>query len=152
MIKDNVSHALETLKRVLAEIDWATGADEKGTSYRVDFGPPHVPVSDVVVSIDPDAECFLFLANFAPSTRAERRDEVARYITRANWELVLGNFEMNYDDGEVRFRSSVDFTGDELKDTTLRRAILTAMEIVEAHAEALSAVIEGKATNEPIDD
>jgi hypothetical protein len=144
MTKDNVAHALETLQRVLAEIEWATGADETGTSYRIDFGPPHVPLADVVVSIDPDAECFLFLANFSPLTRDERRYEVARYITRANWELLLGNFEMDYDNGEVRFRSSVDFTGGELADRTLRRAILTAMGVVEAHAEALSAVIEGR--------
>lgn len=144
MTKQNVVNALETLRRVLAEIDWAEGADEKGTSYRIDFGPPRVPVADVFVSIDTGAECFVFLANFSPLTHAERRDDVARYITRANWELLLGNFEMNYDNGEVRFRSSVDFTGRELADTTLRRAILTAMEIVEAHAEALSAVIEGQ--------
>jgi len=143
MTKDNVSHALETLHRVLCEIDWATGSDEKSTSYRIEFGPPNVPVADVIVSIDPDAECFLFLANFSPLTQAQRRDDVARYITRANWKLLLGNFEMDFEDGQVRFRSSVDFAGDELRDRTLRRTILTAMEIVEAHAEALSVVIEG---------
>jgi len=144
MTKQNVANAVETLRRVLAEIGWAEGAGEEGTTYRIDFGPPRVPVADVIVSIDPDAECFLFLANFSPLTQARSRDDVARYITRANWKLLLGNFEMDFEDGQVRFRSSVDFAGDELKDRTLRRTILTAMEVVEAHAEALSAVIEGR--------
>lgn len=144
MTNENVARALDTLRRVLAEIGWAEGADETGTSYRIDLGAPHVPLAGVVVSIDPDAQCLVVLANFSPPALPERRDDVARYITRVNWDLLLGNFEMDYDHGDVRFRSSVDFTGGELKDATLRRAILTAMEIVEAHAETLSAVIDGK--------
>ena len=138
MNKENVASATETLRRVLAEIDWETTPDEGGTTYRIDFGPPHVPVSDLIAAIDPDAECFLLLVNISPVVPAEQRDEVARHINRVNWDLMIGNFEMNHDDGQVRFRSSVDFSGGELKETTLRRTILIAMEIVEAHAEKLS--------------
>ncbi len=32
------------------------------------------------------------------------------FITRANYGLPSGNFEMNYDTGEVRFRTSVFVT------------------------------------------
>jgi hypothetical protein len=137
MAKKNVASALETLRRVLAEIDWEISPADNGSSYIIDFGPPHVPVSELIAAVDQDAECFLLLVNLSPPVSSERRDEVARYVNSVNWDLMIGNFEMNHDDGRVRFRSSVDFRGGDLKETTLRRTILSAMEIVEAHAEKL---------------
>src|SRR5215212_5325423 len=39
----------------------------------------------------------------------ERREAVALLLTRANYGIYLGNFEMDLDDGEIRFKVSVDF-------------------------------------------
>jgi len=38
---------------------------------------------------------------------AERRAAVAEYLMRANWDLNFGNFEMDWTDGEVNFRTSI---------------------------------------------
>src|SRR5437868_9878284 len=112
-MKDNVLRAARTLQRLLTEIEWASVTDEPGMSFCIDLGPPHVPVSHVVVAIHPETECFTFLACFAPAVPPARRDEVARFLTRSNWELLIGSFEMDYDDGSVRFRTGVDFTHSE---------------------------------------
>ena len=37
--------------------------------------------------------------------------EMLELLTRANWGLPLGNFEMDLSDGEVRFKTSVDVEG-----------------------------------------
>jgi hypothetical protein len=144
MHMDNVIRARDALHRVLSEIGWTAGRDTLDAGYRVDLGPPHVPVSDVVVGIDPDAQLLVFLANFHPEAPVANRDHVGRWINRINWDLVLGNFEMDEDHGAVRFRSSVDFGGGELAEETIRRAILTAMEIVEAHADGISGAMTGR--------
>jgi Putative bacterial sensory transduction regulator len=144
---DNVTRAEEALHGVLAEIGWTTGIGVSDASYRVDLGPPHVPVSDVVVGIDRRSQVLVFLANLCPEAPAANRDHVGRLINRVNWDLMTGNFEMDEDDGAVRFRSTVEFGGGELTGQTIRRAILTAMEILEAHAERISAAIaEGQRT------
>jgi hypothetical protein len=40
----------------------------------------------------------------APSTcPADRRAAVAEFVARANWGLPMGNFELDIDDGSVRF-------------------------------------------------
>jgi hypothetical protein len=36
----------------------------------------------------------------------ERRDAVALLLTRINYGLIVGNFELDLDDGEVRFKAS----------------------------------------------
>jgi hypothetical protein len=38
----------------------------------------------------------------------ERRDEIAAFLTRANYGMPVGNFEMDYGDGEVRYKTSAD--------------------------------------------
>ena len=34
------------------------------------------------------------------------RDRIANFITRANYGLIIGNFEMDYKDGELKYKSA----------------------------------------------
>ena len=38
---------------------------------------------------------------------AKRRAAAAEYLMRANWDLNFGNFQMDWEDGEVSFRTSI---------------------------------------------
>jgi hypothetical protein len=133
--------AVQTLRRTLAEIGWEPESSERTTNFFVDFGPPHLPVADALAAITPGTERFLFYVNFGAAAPPRRRDEVARFITLANWALTIGNFEMDYDDGHVRFKSSVDFEGVELSEALIRNTILPAMHAVETYADSLMAVL-----------
>jgi len=130
------SNPLETLREILTEIGWEPQENKDDASFFVDFGEPHLPVADALAAIT-RSQRFVFYVNFGATAPAARRDEVARFITRANWGLTIGNFEMDYDDGQMRFKSSVDFGDVELSETLIRNAILAAMNAVEAYADAL---------------
>lgn len=52
---------------------------------------------------------FYSVADF--SVPEERIPAVAEYICRANFGLMIGNFELDFDDGQVRFKTSVDVEG-----------------------------------------
>ena len=41
----------------------------------------------------------------------DRRTDAALFLTRANLGLTLGNWELDLDDGEVRFKTSLDLNG-----------------------------------------
>lgn len=43
-----------------------------------------------------------------------KRHEANEFIARANYGLMLGNYEIDMNDGEVRFKTSVDAEGGEL--------------------------------------
>jgi hypothetical protein len=59
----------------------------------------------------------------------ERRAHMAEFIARANYGLMLGNYEMDLNDGEVRFKTSVDAEGGTLGqrmvDNLLRANLIT---------------------------
>src|SRR6476660_7203299 len=132
--------AVQTLEQVLTEIGWEPEPNDESSFY-VDFGPPHMPVADALAAVVVDSQQFIFYINAGLAVLPERYDEVARFITRANWGLSIGNFEMDYDDGHVRFKSSVDFRGLELSEALIRNTIVPAMHAVETYGMPLIDVI-----------
>lgn len=48
------------------------------------------------------------------TTPVEKRLPIAALLTRANYGLVLGNFEMDFEDGEIRYKTSLCVEGGEL--------------------------------------
>ena len=57
------------------------------------------------VYIDCKDDCILVYAVCPINASEENRPVVAEYITRANYGLKCGNFEMDYSDGEVRYKT-----------------------------------------------
>jgi len=56
-----------------------------------------------------DAICVY--SEFDRKAPAHRIAAVAEYITRANWGLSVGNWEIDLNDGETRFKTSLDAEG-----------------------------------------
>lgn len=50
-----------------------------------------------------------------------RRQAVMELITRTNYKMTLGNFEMDFGDGEIRFRGSLDLVGQGFTDESIER-------------------------------
>ena len=96
-----------------------------------------------------ELEQFLFYA-IAPVNAPEAvRPAVAEYITRANYGLRIGNLEMDWQDGEVRYKSSLDFEGDTLTPDLIRNAIYPAVQTLDNYLPGLMQVIYGSAS--PLD-
>lgn len=95
-----------------------------------------------------DIEQFVFYA--VPGVTAPEADPtpVLRYLARANYGLRLGNFECDLDDGEIRFKSSLNFAGEPLSTHQVANVVLPAIETVDKYLEGLAGVIAGACTPE----
>jgi len=65
------------------------------------------------------------------------------FLTRANFGLHIGNFEMDVEDGEVRFKTSLDFEGTELTPALLKGILYPAVEAMDTYLLGLMAVMSG---------
>jgi hypothetical protein len=135
---------VDTLRKLLVAIGWEPAVCGDSSTFVVDFGPPHLPIAGAVASIRDEAQRFLFYLDYGPTVPAERREEIARFLTRANSGLAIGNFEMDWDDGLVRFKASVDFAGTTLSEGLIQNAILSAMHAVEVYSKPLLQVVGGE--------
>jgi hypothetical protein len=68
------------------------------------------------------------------------RAAAAEAITRANWGLRVGNFEMDYTDGEIRFKVSVDVEGGLLGHTMVQNMISAGISMHDRYHPALMRV------------
>ena len=81
------------------------------------------------------AECPLSAPN-------DRRAETMALITRTNFGLSIGNFELDLDDGEIRYRTSLDVKEDRLSPALLRHLIWNNIGTTDKYLPALRQVIE----------
>jgi hypothetical protein len=73
----------------------------------------------------------------------ERRVEAALLYTLVNRGMLLGNFELDLADGEVRFKASLDPNGAPLTKELLDPLLTVSAAMVDRYGAALQAVIEG---------
>jgi hypothetical protein len=93
-----------------------------------------------------DLEQLLFYIVMPLRVPEMARPQVAEFITRANYGLRIGNFEMDYEDGEVRYKSSLDFEGEELTPNWIRSTVYPAVQTMDRYMPGILAVVFGGKT------
>ena len=73
----------------------------------------------------------------------ERRLAVAEFLTRANFGLKVGNFEMDMDDGEVRFKTSIDVEKAELTRALVSNLVYANVWTMDRYLPGVLTVIYG---------
>ena len=85
--------------------------------------------------------------SLAPITVPEGKiPEAAEFITRANYGLTIGNFELDFDDGEVRYKTSLDVEGATLTHSLCRQIVVANVFMMDRYLPGLIAVISGAQT------
>lgn len=69
---------------------------------------------------------------------------IGEFITRANYGLPLGNFEFDWNDGELNFKNSIDVNGGELTEQMVKTLVGFALECVNRYLPGLQAVLRGE--------
>ena len=91
-------------------------------------------------------EQFIFYAVCPVKADESARLAVVEFITRANFGLRIGNLEMDFLDGEVRYKSSIDFEGETLTPRLVRNTIYPAVQTVDRYLGGLLKVMYGGST------
>lgn len=152
---------------VLGAIDEETESD-----YYYDFGSPIATVIENYLQLneiayDHDAEAgsynFLYiglnrdlnvyvltfenqvvvLSTVAGKVPAERRGQIAELITRINYDEYFGNFEMDFYDGELLYRTSIDVAGGSLTYTMFDNLLFHNTANFDFYYPAIQDVVRG---------
>lgn len=78
-----------------------------------------------------------------------KRAAVAEFLTRANYGLFIGNFEMDFTDGEIRYKTSIDISSDELTLDAIQRLVYANVAMMDEYLPGIIAVVEKDAL--PVD-
>jgi hypothetical protein len=85
---------------------------------------------------------FLFYSLCPVSVSEEKRQLISEFLNRANYGLAIGNFEFDFDDGEVRYKTSVDIEGSDLTFSLIKRLVYANVVTVDQYLPGIRAVID----------
>jgi hypothetical protein len=61
-----------------------------------------------------EAQQFVFYSLCPVNAPEDKRLAIAELLTRINYDMVIGNFELDFSDGEIRYKTSIDVEGESL--------------------------------------
>jgi len=71
---------------------------------------------------------------------AKRRSSICEFLTRLNWDLPFGSFQMDLSDGEVIYQSAIDVEDGVLSTTMVGNMVSDAIRAVDNNFPGLMAV------------
>lgn len=96
-------------------------------------------------------KCFIVYAYVSVRADADCRAAICDYLQRANFGLRWGNFEMDMNDGEIRYKVLVD-CGDDADhlptDSLLRRSFYFPPAMLDKYGDGMLSVMYGMETPE----
>lgn len=87
--------------------------------------------------------CFVYVPVQVPE---DRRAAVAELFCRLNYRFSVGHFDLDFNDGEVRFRQSIDVEGGELTETMFSNLIYSSLGTCDDQFPVLMRVVFGGKT------
>lgn len=133
---------IEQIEEFFERDGWPVDRIEDETILHLGFRSEDTPNmwSCYAQTIEEDNQ-FIFYSAAPVEPQPEQFSAVAEYITRANYGLVLGNFEMDLESGMVRFKTSIDVEDDRLSYELWRPIVYANVYLMERYLPGLQAVV-----------
>lgn len=134
--------AYEKLIQHLDERDISYLANGEGRSICADFRCL-VGSYRVIATVDEECRVFQVFGCSPVQVPEGARPAIAETIVRANFGMRVGKFEMDYDQGELRFQAAQILTDDSLEEAVIDRLMGTTMSMLDIYLPAVLSVIYG---------
>jgi hypothetical protein len=103
-----------------------------------------------LAQVTEDNDTFIFYSRLETKVPEARRAAIAEFLTRANYGLILGNFEMDYSDGEIRYKTSIGVADGNLTDDMLLRMVGANVLTLDRYFQGIMKVIYTRAQPEKV--
>lgn len=144
----------DELLRFLREDEWPIHEIGDGITISTAFDGEAGRCACVGQAIEDGAVCIFY--SIGPlEAPEERRDAIGRWLAEASYGTFLGGFEMDGEDGDIRFKTSLclaEMPLDEMQKNGTLLGLIKAMVYanvltMDAHLPDLTAVVEGREPN-----
>lgn len=133
---------MDTVIRFFQEDDWPfeqlEGRPVLRTGFRGDNGNWRC-----YAQVREEQEQFIFYSVLDVYVPENRRPAMAEFLTRANYGLIIGNFEMDWNDGEIRYKTSIDVEGSQLSVPLVHRLVYVNVLMMDRYLPGIMQVAFG---------
>lgn len=142
---------LDMVKQFLDSDDWHYEQIKDRTVLRMAFQGENGEWF-VIVQTKEDDNQVLFYSVIADNIPTDKLVPASEFLHRANFGLPIGNFELDFSDGEVRYKTALDVEGAELSQTQIKNYLYLNVITFDRYLNGLKEVVEqGVAPGDAID-
>lgn len=85
---------------------------------------------------------FAFYSVCPHQASPENLGAIAEYTSRANYGMTIGNFELDFADGEIRYKTSIDFQDNQPNYGSIAQLVYTNISMMDRYLPGIAAIIE----------
>ena len=138
-----MSTLIDIAAAFLTQDDWAHQRQAEPEGLLVPFQGDHGSWNLLIRADDGLQQ--LLIHSLCPLRCPEaRRPALMEFITRANQGMVIGNFELDLDDGELRFKTAIDVEDSGLDTALVRNLLYPNCLMMDRYLPGVTAVIAGE--------
>lgn len=133
---------LDDLTQYLDDQEWHYTMHEEENYISMRMNMKAVDSCACILSIRGEGKTLLVYTIFPIKIPEECRAAEAEYLSRANYGLWLGNFELDFEDGEIRYKSMLAVEPDEApSEAVLDRVVNVGFSMVDQYAPGILSVL-----------
>lgn len=121
--------------------DWSFAQINEQTAIRLVFRGKNGQWN-CYAKVNEDQKIFIFYSVCPIAAPESKRTAIAEFIARANYGMIIGNFELDYDDGDIRYKTSIDVEGDSITFPLIKQLVYTNVLTMDQYLPAIIAVVE----------
>lgn len=104
-----------------------------------------------IIDVDEGNKIVIIYTVLGSLVELEKRNRIAQLLTRINFGIRIGNFEMDYEDGQIRYKTSVDYEGiKDFEDSFLENLIIYNLVKTDQYYQAIEESLHTRKTIEKI--
>ena len=140
-LDENASDLLAAVRAALETVGWQS--ELNGPTFHI------VPVNGsafryrILIDVDDTLRTIVVYGVFPIAVPEDRRPAVSELITRLNWVFTLGALEMDFSDGDIRYRTGCDVEGGTLTPGMVLTMLGNVAASVDRYGGALMRVVFG---------
>lgn len=90
---------------------------------------------------DEESEQFIFYSICPIKPPKNKRQAVADLLTRINYGMPIGNFELNFVDGDIRYKTSIHVQNDRLSSALIKHVVYNNLVMMDEYLPSIMKVI-----------
>jgi hypothetical protein len=127
------------------EDDWEFSWMEGVTALSMSFAGKHGKWMCYAQARE-EQQQFVFYSVCPVNAPESKRALISEFVTRANYGMIIGNFEMDWADGEIRYKTSIDVEGAQLTKLLVKQMVYANVMIMDRYLPGLMSVMYGSST------
>ncbi|MTJ53371.1 hypothetical protein FJR38_12300, partial [Anabaena sp. UHCC 0253] len=140
-IQNNPETLFDSIINFFDQDDWSYVKIEDNTALRLAFEGDNGRWNCYAKAREEQKQ-FIFYSICPVQIPEDKRLTISEFITRANYGMINGNFELDFNDGEIRYKTSIDVDGDKLSFALIKNLVYANVIMMDEYLPGIINVIE----------